>query len=96
VEDVTVMIAFGLVHVGCMIETRGAEGIPVTASITTLAVAAELQPSALVTMKLRMPGERFPIVVLVPEPAIFPGFNIQLPTGKPLKITEPDGEIQVG
>jgi hypothetical protein len=96
VGEVTVIVAFGLVQVGCTTETTGEAGIPVTASITIFTVAAELHPAAFVTVKLKVPAVRLPIVLLLPVPVTLPGFITQLPAGNPFKITEPEGEVQVG
>lgn len=43
-----------------------------------------------------MPGDIPDIVMLAPEPALAPGFTIQLPAGKPLKTTLPVDVVQVG
>jgi hypothetical protein len=69
----------------------GAAGAAGTALITTFAVAVEIQPAALVTVKLYVPAASEDIVVLVPVPATAPGLIVQFPVGRPLKITLPVG-----
>jgi len=84
-------------QVGCvMVPTMGAAGEAEEAMITTLAVATEVHPAALVTVKLFVPGVTPEIVVMVVDPAMAPGFMVQVPVGKPLKITLPVGMAQVG
>jgi hypothetical protein len=43
-----------------------------------------------------VPGDKLEIVVLVPVPLIVPGFIIQLPEGKPVKITLPVPVVHEG
>lgn len=81
---------------GCTIVTTGAAGMPIVLFITTFAVAVEAHPSAFVTVKLKVPGKRLAMVVVVPEPAILPGLMVQLPAGNPLNITDPTGAVHVG
>jgi len=64
--------------------------------ITTLAVADDVHPTELVTVKLYVPAETPEMVVLVPIPAIAPGFIVQFPDGKPLNTTLPVETAQVG
>ena len=64
--------------------------------ITTLADADEVQPVALVTVKLYVPEDKPDIVVLVVEPIIAPGLIDQLPAGSPLRTTLPVATAQVG
>jgi hypothetical protein len=96
VEEVTVIIPLGLVQVGCTIVTIGAVGMPVTTSITIFAVALEVQPSAFVTVKLKVPDARLAMVVVVPAPVILPGLIVQLPEGSPFNTTDPIGAVHKG
>jgi hypothetical protein len=50
----------------------------------------------LVTVKLYVPVARPEIVVVAVDPAIPPGFIVQLPEGNPLNITLPEATAQVG
>ena len=79
-----------------MVPTIGATGVTGCGLITALAEATEVHPEVLVTVKLYVPATRFVIVVLVPDPAILPGFMIQLPTGKPFRATFPVDTVHVG
>ena len=58
--------------------------------------AADRQPSELVTVKLCVPVASPDRVVLLPLPVIVPGLSVQLPAGKPLRITDPVASAQVG
>jgi hypothetical protein len=84
-------------QVGCVIvPTTGAVGVVGAAVITTLADVGDTHPADVVTVKLYVPAAS-PVMVLVePVPAIAPGFIVQLPAGKPLRITLPVGRAQVG
>lgn len=85
------------VQVVCVIvPARGTDGVTGCTLITTLADANEVHPSALVTVKVRVPATRPEIVVLSPVPAIAPGLIVQFPDGNPLKITLPVATAQVG
>ena len=64
--------------------------------IITSPDAADRQPSELVTVKLCVPVASPDRVVLLPLPLIVPGLIVQLPAGKPLKITDPVASAQVG
>ena len=69
--------------------------------ITTLADDADVQPAALVTVKVYVPAGSPLMVVLVPVPVVVvpPGVlvNVQVPDeGKPLKTTLPVATAQVG
>ena len=64
--------------------------------ITTFTVAPEVQPAALVTVKLYVPGARLLIVVDVVLPLMPPGLIVQLPAGNPLRTTEPVPTVHVG
>ena len=66
------------------------------AVITTLAVAGEMHPAALVTVKLYVPIARPVVVVVLPVPVIAPGLIVQLPAGRPFNTTDPVDKVQVG
>ena len=66
------------------------------AFITTPDEAGEIQPDALVTLKLYVPVDKPDIVLPVPEPAIAPGFIVHDPVGKPANTTLPVACVQVG
>jgi hypothetical protein len=83
-------------QVGCVISAVGAPGVPKLAVITTFADAEEIQPDASVTVKLYVPATKPVMVVLAVEPVIAPGLIVQLPAGKPLIITLPVANAQVG
>ena len=73
--------------------TVGAGGAAGAGFIMTSAVAEEIHPASLVTMKLYVPGIRLETVVLVPVPAIEPGVIVQVPVaGRPLRATLPLGD----
>ena len=60
------------------------------ALMTTLADANEVHPTALVTVKLYVPGASPDMVVLDPVPAIAPGLIVHIPVaGRPFNITLP-------
>jgi hypothetical protein len=82
-------------HVGSLIvPSNGLAGIPVGVLITTEDEASEVQPDAIVTVKLYVPGTRFEIIVDVPDPEIAPGLIVQTPTaGRPLITTLPVIEV---
>lgn len=81
---------------GCVIvPMAGAGGAVGAGLIIILAVAPDIQPASLDTLKLYEPGMRFVIVVVVPVPAMFPGFIVHVPVaGSPLRITLPVGSEQ--
>ena len=79
-----------------MTEITGIVGIFGCEFITTFKVAAELQPTEFVTVKLYVPATNPDIVVFVVEPEIFPGLIVQLPVGNPLNTTLPVATAQVG
>ena len=85
-------------QVGCVIApTVGAVGVAGWVLITTLPEAGEIHPVELVTVKLYVPAESEDMLVLVPVPDIFPGFNVHVPVaGKPLNNTLPVPTLQVG
>ena len=58
--------------------------------------AGEVHPDALVTAKLYVFAAKPDKVVLVVDPAIPPGFIVQLPEGNPLNTTLPVANAQVG
>src|SRR5450759_2510786 len=98
-KPLNTLLPVGTSHVGCVTDTNvGAEGAADDALMTTLADGAEVHPSALVTVKLYVPGARpDPISVLVPVPVTPPGFIVQVPVaGKPFNITQPVATSQVG
>lgn len=84
-------------HVGCVTElTKGAEGVTGCGLIITFADAIDVHPTAFVTVKLCVPATRLVTVLLVPVPAIVPGFIVQFPEGKPFNTTLPVATAQVG
>jgi hypothetical protein len=85
-------VPVGVEHeAGCVIDpTTGAEGATGGAVIITSADACDIQPGAPVTLKLYLPGRRFEMVVLVPDPVIPPGLIVQVPvSGNPFRTTPP-------
>jgi hypothetical protein len=76
---------------GCVtVPTIGAVGATGAAFITTSADVFDIQPAAVVTLKLYVPGIRFDIVMLIPDPVIAPGLMVQVPfDGKPFNTTLP-------
>jgi hypothetical protein len=85
------------VHVGwVMVPINGADGDPGAALMTALPDEAEVQPAALVTVKLYVPEERPVTVLLVPDPEMEPGLIVQLPDGNPERTTLPVDTVQVG
>ena len=68
--------------------------------ITTLLPPVEIQPAALVTLKVYDPGFILLTVVELVFPVVItpPGFRVivQFPAGKPLSTTEPVDTVQVG
>jgi len=85
------------VQVGCVgAAVIGAVGVAGCASITTSADAVDVQPAALVTVKLYVPVAR-PVMVLVGVlPVMAPGLIVQLPAGRPLRTTDPVATVHVG
>jgi hypothetical protein len=79
-----------------MVPTVGALGVAGCVLITTLAVALEVQPTELVTVKLYEPAAKPERVVLAPVPEIAPGLIVHVPLGKPLNVTEPVAVKQLG
>jgi hypothetical protein len=95
--DVTMIVPVAMSHVVCINVTVGAAGIGGCVVMTILADAAEVHPSALVTVYMYVPGARPDIVVLVPVPVMPPGFSIHVPVSdKPFKTTLPVATIHVG
>ena len=89
--------AVGDAHVGCVTVPRtGVVGVTGGVLITTSAVAVDVQPAALVTVKLYVPAARPVIVLVAPVPVMLPGLIVQLPAGRPFSITEPVGVAHVG
>jgi hypothetical protein len=64
--------------------------------MTTFAEGDEVHPAAFVTVKLYVPVAKSDIVVVAPVPVITPGLIVQLPAGKPLRITLPVATAHVG
>jgi hypothetical protein len=89
-------------HVGWVyVPADGAAGLACCALITTLAEVKEIQPDALVTVKVYDPEIKPETVVLVPVPfvVIAPGLrvSVQVPVaGNPLRTTLPVETVQVG
>jgi hypothetical protein len=80
-----------------IVPIAGAAGAPGTVLITTLDEAVDIQPAALVTVKLYVPGASPDIVVLVPDPVCVPGSIVQFPVaGSPFNTTLPVGAAHVG
>jgi hypothetical protein len=84
-----------------IVPTKGAAGTVGAALITTLPVAGETHPDALVTVKVYVPGARFETVVEVPVPVevTAPGFLVRVhvpEAGRPLRATLPVGTEQEG
>ena len=79
-----------------MVPKVGVFGVAGCVFITTLAVALEVQPTELVTVKLQVPAVKPDTVVLAPVPEIAPGLIVHVPIGKPLNVTEPVAVKQVG
>ena len=79
-----------------MVPMVGAEGVAGCGSMTILPEVAEMQPSELVTVNVRVPTASPEMVVLVPLPAMLPGLMVQLPDGKPFKTTLPVARAQLG
>jgi hypothetical protein len=74
----------------------GAVGVAGCALMTTLADAGEIQPNELVTVKLYVFATKPDMVVLDVDPAIPPGFIVQVPDGNPLRTTLPVANPHVG
>jgi hypothetical protein len=64
--------------------------------ITTLAEGADVQPAALVTVKLYVPGASADMIELDPFPVTADGLIVQFPVGSPLSTTLPVATAQVG
>lgn len=84
-------------QVGCvMTPTTGAPGVAGCTLITTLVDAGDVQPTELVTVKVRVPASSPDMVVLAPVPLIDPGLIVQFPAGSPLNTTLPVETEHVG
>lgn len=87
-------------QVGCvMVPITGAVGVAGCAFITTLPVEGEIQPEALVTVKVYVPAASPLMVVLDPEPVVVPPgvlVIVQFPDGNPLRTTLPVAREHVG
>ena len=81
---------------GCVIvPTIGAVGAEGATCMITSAEARDIQPAALVTLKLYVAGVRFAMVAVVPVPAIDPGLITHIPVaGRPFNTTLPVVAIQ--
>jgi hypothetical protein len=79
-----------------IVPTVGAAGVTGCALITTFDDAGDVHPAAFVTVKLYVPAANPLIVVLEPVPETDPGFIVQLPEGRLLRITLPVATEQVG
>jgi hypothetical protein len=78
-----------------IVPTIGAVGATGAALIFTSADGSDIHPASVVTLKLYVPGIRFVMVVLVPDPFIAPGFIVHVPVkGKPFNTTLPVEEVQ--
>ena len=89
-------------QVGCVMSpTTGAVGVAGCALITTFEDAAEIQPRALVTVKVYVPDASPVMVTLVPEPVVVcpPGVRVTVHSpdeGRLLSTTLPVATEQVG
>ena len=83
---------------GFTVVPRTIAGTAGPALITTLALAADVQPVAVsVIVKLCVVEAVRPVIVaVVPVPAIAPGLMVHAPDGKPLKATLPVEVAHVG
>jgi hypothetical protein len=90
------------VHVGAVINPiTGADGTLGAAVITTFPEEGDVHPNEFVTVNVNVPGDKFVIVVLLPEPVAVtaPGdlVIVQLPVmGSPLSTTLPVGASHDG
>ena len=92
-----VKLPVAVVQVGWVTELKtGWAGVDGCVLITTLPVATDVQPLALVTVKLYVPGFNPLMVVVEPEPETLPGLIVQVPDGKPLSATLPVAVAHVG
>ena len=90
-----------LVQVGCVIApTVGLAGVTGCVLITTVATETEEQPAAFLILKVYVPAANPLIVVVAVLPVVttLPGLrvNVQLPDGRPVRVTEPVATEQVG
>lgn len=74
----------------------GTEGVSGCAFIITSAVAIEVHPTELVTVKEYVPGTNPKTVLIEVEPDIAPGLIVQFPAGKPVNLIFPVATVQVG
>ena len=91
----TDIVPVATAHVGWIRVRTGGVGVVGCGFIVTL-VGVELQPAALVTVKLYVPATRPDMVVVTPVPAMAPGLIVQLPAGKLFRITLPVEVEQLG
>jgi hypothetical protein len=72
---------------------RGADGVPGGEIIIMSVEGREIHPASLVILNLYVPGTRFAMVVLIPDPDIAPGLRVHVPVaGSPFKTTLPVGD----
>ena len=101
-KSLKAILPVAIVHVGCVIvPTTGAVGASGAVLITTLEVATEVQPDALVTVNVYVFAAKPVKVPVVPVPVVVtpPGLAVivQVPDdGKPLKATLPVAVAHVG
>ena len=92
----------GTAQLGCVIvPIAGAVGVTGCVFTTAFPDEADVQPDALVTVKVHVPAGILVTVVLIPDPVVIvpPGFlvSVQLPVdGSPLSATLPVDNAQVG
>lgn len=79
-----------------IISIVGAAGVTGCAFITTFAEAFEVQPAELATVKEYVPVASPETVLLAPVPVNEPGLMVHVPAGKPVNITLPVADAQVG
>ena len=79
-----------------IVPNNGADGVTGCAFTTAFTENDEVQPNEFVTVKLYVPVATPGIIMLVPLPAMLPGFMIQFPAGKPLSSILPVANAQVG
>jgi hypothetical protein len=96
-RPVRTTVPVGTAHdAGCVIvPTVGAGGAGGAGLIATSAVAMEVHPVSVVTVKLYVPPVRPAIVVVVPDPVTAPGLIVHVPVaGRSFSITLPVASTQ--